>query len=342
MRILNHDDVAIALRSGAFSPVRAVQDAYMAHCLGQTALPFSCFLRPLGHQDDRIIALPAHLHGQQDVMGIKWISSFPGNTERGLQRASSVMVLNDPRTGYPVAVLEASQISATRTAASAALASQTLHGMKPVLTAGFIGSGTINRRVLDFLVALHSDLRAIRVQDVAPERATRFARSALVAHPFLDVEVRQSAQDVLQGSDTVSIATTDSTYWLDLDNDSAGEDQVILHLSLRDLSTASILAATNVVDDVEHVCRAGTSIERAAEESGGSAFISATIGELLSDARKLPRNGKPIIFSPFGLGILDLAVAGQVLDFADINGLGSEIGGFDPGRQQFSDSRRSG
>ena len=72
MRILNHDDVAIALRSGAFSPVRAVQDAYMAHCLGQTALPLSCFLRPLGHQDDRIIALPAHLHGQQDKVRVRF------------------------------------------------------------------------------------------------------------------------------------------------------------------------------------------------------------------------------------------------------------------------------
>ncbi|MFC2640001.1 MAG: 2,3-diaminopropionate biosynthesis protein SbnB [Propionibacterium acidifaciens] len=342
MRILNHEDVAIALRSGAFSPVRAVQDAYITHCLGQTALPFSCFLRPLGHRGDRIIALPAHLHGQQDVMGVKWISSFPGNTERGLQRASSVMVLNDPGTGYPLAVLEASQISSTRTAASAALASQTLHGMKPVLTVGFIGSGTINRRVLDFLVLLHSDLRVIRVQDAALERATRFARSALAAYPFLDVEVQQSAQDVLRGADTVSIATTDSTYWLDLDNDSSGEDQVILHLSLRDLSTASILAATNVVDDIEHVCRAGTSIERAAEESGGRTFITATLGELLSDVRELPRNGKPIIFSPFGLGILDLAVARQVLDFADVHDLGSDISGFDPGRQQFSGSRRSG
>lgn len=336
MRVLNHDDVTTALSSGEFSPVEAVQDAYIAHSLGRTVLPFSCFLRPLDDPDDRIIALPAHLHGHRDVMGVKWVSSFPGNTERGSQRASSVMILNDPRTGYPVAVLEASQISATRTAASAALASQTLHAMKPVITAGFIGAGTINRRVLDFLIALHPDLRAIRVQDAFPGRARRFARSALAAYPFLNAQVHESVHSELLASDTVSIATTDSTYWLDLDNARADEDQVLLHLSLRDLSVDSILAATNVVDDAEHVCREATSIERAADKTGGHEFISVTIGELLSGMKSLSRTGRPIIFSPFGLGILDLALAQKILDFADANDLGSELTGFEPGRQQFS------
>lgn len=336
MRVLNRHDVAAALTSGRISAVQVVQDAYIAHSLGHTSLPFSCFLRPQGHPDDRIIALPAQLNGQRESMGIKWISSFPGNTGRGLQRASSVMVLNDPDTGYPTAVLEASQISATRTAASAAIASHTLHATGEVRTVGIVGAGTINRRVLDLLAELHPDLRTVHVHDVAPERAARFARSVAAEHPHLEVEVCRDLRELFSVADTVSIATTDSSYWLDLDHDAARQDQVILHLSLRDLSVGSVLGATNVVDDVDHVCREATSIDLAARETGGRSFIAATIGELLSGAGEPPRTGGPVVFSPFGLGVLDLALAQQVLDVAEALGLGLLVDGFDPGEQRFA------
>lgn len=130
MKLYTRETVETALVGRHGQVLSAVQSAYMLHSTGETSLPFSTFLRPAGYPNDRIIALPAHIGGDFDIAGIKWISSFPENLDRGQQRASSVLILNSLETGYPTALLESSQISATRTAASAALASATLHGSK--------------------------------------------------------------------------------------------------------------------------------------------------------------------------------------------------------------------
>jgi ornithine cyclodeaminase len=243
------------------------------------------------------------------------------------------MVLNDLTTGYPEALLEASQISAWRTAASAALASHVLHEDREVRTVGLIGCGTINERVTEFLTLVHPEIRTVVLHDAVPGRAGMLAAELRARHQHLHVAVGDLAETVQQAQ-SLSIATTDSTYWLDLEQFTARPaDQVVLHLSLRDLSTASILRSYNVVDDVDHVCREHTSLHRAETDLGHRAFIHATIGDLLSGRQPItrPRNATTV-FSPFGLGVLDLAVAAVVLEGAAETGAGTAIDGFGPGR----------
>lgn len=340
MRILGREDVAAALTGLDATVLDAVRTAYVLHGQGSSEVPFSGFLRPPGNSGSRVISLPAYLGGDEPVMGLKWISSFPPNVERGLQRASSVQILNDLDTGYPTAVLEASQISASRTAASAALASRVLHGDRPVTTLGLIGCGTINRRVLDFLALIHPELRTVTLQDAVPGRAETLAAQLSAERPALDFTAGD-LDDALR-ADTVSIATTDSTYWLDLaaHPDRPGH-QVILHLSLRDLSTASVLNAYNVVDDIDHVMREQTSLHRAEQETGHRRFVDAELATVLGRG-EAPVTERPVVFSPFGLGILDLAVAQAVLEAATRDGIGSEAAGFDPGRHQVTAAMAGG
>src|SRR5467141_3986666 len=98
----------------------AVEAAYRLHGSGNTLNPHSYVLRYPDRPSARIIALPAHLGGGVKKKKIKWISSFPENRASNLARASAVLILNDATTGYPLACIEASLISATRTAVSAA------------------------------------------------------------------------------------------------------------------------------------------------------------------------------------------------------------------------------
>lgn len=332
MKLLTREQVSICLLASPPSILDVVQRAYRAHADGHTDLPHSVFLRP-PTSDQRFIALPAYLGGTAPIAGMKWISSFPANVQRGLQRASSVMILNDLRTGYPSAILESSGISAHRTAASAALASCRLHDGHQVRSIGLIGCGTINLATEAYLTTVHPTIEQLLVFDVVPGRATACADQLQALRPNVAVEVARSVEELVAASQTVSIATTDSSHWLELPEPT--QRQVVLHLSLRDLSVDSILRATNVVDDLDHVVRERTSIHLAAQRTGSTAFVTAEIGDLLNDAdRRL--GGDRLVFSPFGLGILDLAVADQVLTVADLLGLGTDLAGFDPGEHRTS------
>ena len=130
----------------------AVEAAYRLHGSGNTLNPDSYFLRYPDRPSARIIALPAHLGGAVQKSGIKWISSFPENRASNLARASAVLILNDATTGYPLACIEASLISATRTAASAASAAEQISPKPFEGTLGVIGTGVIARTTVRWLL----------------------------------------------------------------------------------------------------------------------------------------------------------------------------------------------
>src|SRR5215467_9885851 len=105
LSIINGKTVFEIVRAHRAECVGIVRDAYLAHADGKTVNPDSYFLKFPDQPDCRIIALPAYLGGGFDVAGLKWIASYPRNIQRGLPRASAVLVLNDTQTGYPFAIL---------------------------------------------------------------------------------------------------------------------------------------------------------------------------------------------------------------------------------------------
>src|SRR2546428_12472238 len=98
-------DIVCAHRSEC---IQIVREVYLAHADGQSVNPDSYFLQFPEEADCRIIALAAYLGKNFDVAGVKWIASYPANTQRGVLRASAVLVLNRYETGDAVAILERS------------------------------------------------------------------------------------------------------------------------------------------------------------------------------------------------------------------------------------------
>lgn len=318
LRVLGAREVESLLAGQEADVLRAVEQAYLAHYRGQSSLPHSSFLRFPGDAPNRIISLPAYLGGPFQVAGIKWIASFPGNTAHGLPRASATIVLNDLRTGLPTALLEGGSISAKRTAAGAALAAKLLHTEADPTEVSLLGTGRINGEVLSFLRAVFPRLSKAYVYDSVPANAERFAGEN--SAPDLALRVLERPEHALRAARLVSIATTAPAPHLE-DDGTWGEGSTVLHLSLRDLHPATILRSINVVDDVDHAIRERTSLHLTETREGHRRFVAGTLEPALEGRESLRRGDpRPLIFSPFGLGVLDLAVAKLVLSRAEEHG----------------------
>ena len=126
------------------------------------------------------------------------------------------------------------------------------------------------------------------------------------------MRVCDSAEGLIRSSDLVVFATVagqphvGEVSWF-------GHNPVVLHVSLRDLAPQILLASTNIVDDVEHCLKADTSPHLVEQLTGSRDFLAGTLDDVMAGRVKVPAD-RPVIFSPFGLGVLDLAVGKYVYD----------------------------
>ncbi len=302
-----------ALRGREQQITDLVEATYRIHGAGDSVNPPSYFLRFPDRPSSRIIALPASIGGQVRVDGLKWISSFPTNVAAGIPRASAVLVLNDHDTGYPFACLEASIISATRTAASAALAADWLSRDRPRPTrVGFIGTGLIARYIHTFLAATGWSMDEVGLHDLSASSAAGFSGYLGQLGTAGRITVHDTAEQLIRNCELVVFATVagqphvSDPSWFE-------HNPVVLHVSLRDLAPEILLASTNIVDDVEHCLKADTSPHLAEQLTGSRDFLSGTLTDVMDGRVTVPAD-RPVVFSPFGLGVLDLAVGKFVYD----------------------------
>jgi len=307
--VISGATVSKVLQNNCDKVIDLVARAYLHHGESKTVNPDSYFLKYPEKPEARIIALPSHLGGDFNISGIKWISSFPKNISNGIPRASAVIILNDYETGYPIACVEGSIISASRTAASAVLAAQSLIKDKIVKRLGIIGCGLISRYVLNFLLNTGWKILALEVFDLVDKYSIAM-KSYAQEKEIQEIRIAPSKEELIKSCDLINFATTANQPHIE-DLSAFANNPIILHLSLRDLSPKIILASNNLVDDIDHCMKAATSIHLTEQKVGTRDFVTGTIGELLQSKILLDFK-KPTIYSPFGMGILDLAVASYV------------------------------
>lgn len=314
-RIITGRTIARLLSEDLPGCVDVVRNAYLAHARGLTVTPHSLFLRFPTKPNARIIGLPAHLGPPWRVSGIKWIASYPDNISNGLARASAVLILNDDDNGYPIACMEGSIISAARTAASAVLAAEHLMpNGRHATTLAVIGTGLIAQSVHSFLLGTGWTIEKVHAYDINPSAANRFASRSRLGGRHTSVEVMPDLATAARTADLVLFATVAQEPHVH-DEHLLAHCPVVLHLSLRDLAPELILKSCNVVDDIDHVMRADTSVHLAEKMVGARSFVAGSLADVM-EGRCSADHSRAVVFSPFGLGFLDVAVGKWLYDRA--------------------------
>src|SRR5579864_1053341 len=298
--VLTGSEVSELLAGRELELIEIVQIAYELHAAGKTAVPHSTFLRFPNNKGSRIIALPAYLGGGVEVAGVKWVASFPDNLANGIDRASAVLILNSTRTGRPETMMEASVINAKRTAACAALAAKHLSRTSKVDRFALAGCGLINFEILRFVKRIYPQIQSLTLYDLDPQRAGLFMKKCKNTFGILDVQIVGDVPSLLSSCGLISFATTAPVPHVS-DITPCNTGTTILHISLRDFTPEAVLAATNIVDDADHVCRAQTSLDLAQQLVKNRSFIHASLADVTLRKVDLAQgNGsrKVTIFSP--------------------------------------------
>lgn len=291
-----------------------VKKVYIQHEEKETTNPPSYFLRFPDKPKSRIIALPAAIKNNPRVAGIKWIASNPDNFKEGLERASAVIILNNYDTGYPYACLEGSAISAIRTSYSAAAAAGSFIQHKKAETVGVMGTGRIAFNILKCLDLNQWDIETLLLYDTLDTRVDDFIKLLSKNNiRFSRVAQKVTNKNKLLKESALVIFTTTAAEPHVSDINLLKKEAVLLNISLRDLSPEVIINSNNIVDDIEHVLQAKTSPHLTQEKYKTEAFINGTIGDFLRGSIDLDKN-KVTVFSPMGLGVLDIAISDFVYE----------------------------
>ena len=323
---LSREDVQKSGGGDAVAAVPVLERALSVHGEGQTCQPLKPYLRiPNDELERRIIAMPSYLGNEFQTWGMKWIASCPRNpTERGMERASAVIILNDLETGRPVAMMDAGLISAVRTAAVALIGAK--YCARPdSKTLGLIGSGMIGGMIATNLLKTNPSLERVRIFDHYPEAAKRLIEQ-IEKQSDVKCEVVESPKDAMDRADIVVAATTAQDGYID--GEWMHEGSVFLNISLRDAKFSVIERADKlIVDDWEQANRGTTPIFKMTQAGRLSREdLYAELPEIISG--RLPgreRDDEIIVVNPMGLAIEDIAVAHRVYETAKMKNLGVQL-----------------
>jgi ornithine cyclodeaminase len=308
---------------------KAIREALCNHADGKYQQPLKPYVRPLGRgremEGGRFIAMPAYLGRPFHIAGIKWISGFPANVDKGVDRASGMIILNSADTGQPEAIMQCATISARRTAAVARITIDLLEpkGQYRVTVAG---AGPIARALLEALLdASDSGIESVTIYDLRFERAQRLAAyaSRLSSIPVRAVD---DARDAVTGAAVLVTATTAHSAYIR--RDWLAGCRLVVALSFEDCGEEMLLNADKVVvDDFDQCNREEKLLHRLVRDGRFSRDrVYAELGQIVSGIRPGREHPEELIYvNPMGMAIEDIAVAAEVHRAARLAGRGLNL-----------------
>ncbi|MBI2869454.1 MAG: ornithine cyclodeaminase family protein [Chloroflexi bacterium] len=279
--------------------IAAVEQAFRDWAAGRARMPAKAYLL-LDKGDFR--AMPAAVPG---AAGMKWVNVHPQNPGIGLPTVMGTIIYSDPDTGYPLAIMDATEITAYRTGATSAVASRYL-ARKDSRTLGLIGAG---RQAYTQLLA-HAvlfNLELVKVFDPSREAVSRLAAR------FPGLTVREATAEDAAASDIVCTVTPTRQpvvmrSWVKpgVHINAVGADAP----GKEELEPAVLSAAAVFVDDIKQASGGGEINVPVSRGLFKIEDIRATLGEVITGQKTGRASAGDItVFDSTGVAIEDIAVA---------------------------------
>ncbi len=306
--------------------VQAVEKAFLELHEGKAVCPKRLIISVDKHEGF-VYYMPAYL-SQTESLAIKIVTQYEENLKHGLPTILASILLNDPENGKPLALMDGTYITATRTGAASAVATKYL-ARKDSSVAGVIGTGGQARAQVQGLREVLENLARIKVYDILPKRAEEFAHS-VSRELSLTAEAVGTSKQCVENSDVIVLATTSRVPVLDGDWIKVGahiNSIGVVGPEGRELDDKTVKRAKIVVDTAEGaLAETGDLIIPIKKGIISRNDIYAELHEIVG-GKKLGRtsNDEITCWKAVGMALEDAAVAKLVYDKAKKEGIGKEV-----------------
>lgn len=301
--------------------IEAMAEALAALARGEVGMPLRFLFSPPG-QPSLIGLMPAHRAGAEPVYSLKTVCVFPDNPKRGLDAHQGTVTLFDGETGEVRALLNASPVTAIRTAAVSAVATRLL-AREDSRSLGILGAGVQARAHLEALAKVRR-FEEVRIYSPTAEHARAVADGAANAAAV------GSAEEAVREADVVVTATSSREPVLQRGWLKAGAHVNVVGGRpplMNEVDVATVADSAFFVDRRESA-EAEAGDYRAALEAGaiGPDHIRGEIGEVLVGAKPGRQTPEELtVFRSLGLAVEDLAAAEYVVRRAEETGKGTRV-----------------
>ena len=304
--ILTKEDVEKILTSAVAN--ETVEKAFRAYGMGLAEMPAKSYLY---FQKGDLRSMLAYIYGEGvDIAGVKCVSVHPQNMAVNLSTVMAVIILNDPQTGFPLALMDGTHLTRLRTGAAGALAAKYL-SRENAESAGFVGCGAQARAQLSCLLEVRK-IGKIKIWQFEEdkERTRDFKQWAEAAYK-LETLVSPVMDDITMNTDIVT-TTTPSRIPL-VNHVSPGTHINAIGADARgkqEINPEILTQAKVVIDDWTQASHSGEINVPVSRKQMTKRDIHAQLGDVVTGKKQGRTSAKEItLFDATGLAIQDIDIS---------------------------------
>ena len=327
MLILNAHDVREALPMA--DAIEAMKRAFRALSAGRAEVPLRAHLEVKPH-DGISLVMPAYVNDPHDeALAVKVVSLFDGNVGRGMAGIQAAVLVLEPDTGRPAAVLEGATLTAVRTGAASGAATDLL-ARADCKTAAIFGAGVQSRTQLEAVCTVRA-IETAWIYDPDASRVEEFIAEMAGRGPIpSDLRPAKTPAEAVARADVICTATTSARPVFDDADLKPG-----VHINavgsyqprVQEIPAETVVRALVVVDSREAaLSETGDLIQPIEQGLIGAEHILAELGELVSGEADVRRTDEQVtLFEAVGVAVQDAVAAKLALSRANELGLGQTV-----------------